>query len=244
MGTVTTEAALIAEYEAVLEREGLKPLDLPSGQVDHPRMQKADRTARDGADVAVDVYLAWARNVLETFAFAPSYHTSRAVAVEAAALSRRVWACHAEGMSLTEVALKCEVTRRAAKRIVARVMVQVPPPPVVNPWMRSGRELAEIKRAMREDNEEDSLKAQPVEYSRVILRNEMQIPGTSIPKANLGPMKDHSGITKPLMGLPHAGGIDLIFATQHKGKKTVTAITVPWWNIKQAEQAPLEVETA
>jgi hypothetical protein len=242
---VTTAEAQIAEYEAVLEREGLGAIDC--GTMVSQRGQ-ATRAPRAGATDAVDAYLAWARVVLETVSFAPTALSRRSLMTSVT--TRHTWKLYADGKSLTEIALELGLARRAVTRLIGRVMAKAPPPPVVNPWMRSGRDLAEIKRSMREgnDDQEEDLTPKPtrapVEYSCIRLRNDLVIPGIPAAKDHITPMKDHAGKTMPLMGSPHAGGIDVVFPTTIRGKRQVQVITIPWWNIKQAEHAPEEYEAA
>jgi hypothetical protein len=49
-------------------------------------------------------------------------------------------------------------------------------------------------------------------------------------------MKGHDGLVRPLWGTPREGGIDVELHVVRNGRKAVQTVTVPWWNIKQADQ--------
>jgi hypothetical protein len=222
-------------YDDVLAQEGLGELDA-GGMVS----QRGAPTARGSAD-SVDEYLAWAREVLATCPFALRGHGAPSPATR-----RQVWAEHAAGRTVTQVAQTLGIARRNVVRAIALTKQEAPPPPVVNPWRKSGRAAVEAKLQEASDMDPKKQERRQVEYSRVILRTEVQVPGVFARKSELVPMKGHRGIKIPLMGTPHAGGIDFELPTEHvlagSKRKTMTVITVPWAAIQQAEQVPEEVE--
>lgn len=246
---MTTEAALIAEYEAVLEREGLSPLDCPGGLTSNPPGRDARYFLGQEPEraEAVNGYLAWASGVLETYPFddRPAKGHNGDPARE-----RRIWALYAEGKSVTEIQLELAVNRRSVTKTIERIVSRSPPAPHVNPWLPSIplRERAELRRQQREEEMDPKKQPRPqLEYSLIRLRRGVIIPGVGNPKEQLVPMKGHAGVVMPLMGTPHAGGIDVEVESFHnlKGRmrvKTRTVITVPWDNIEQANQEPIEVE--
>lgn len=246
---MTTEAAHIAEWESVLEREGLSPLDrsgLVSNGGNSTLDPRPDRVAaRVGKKEAVDQYLTWARDVLETYNFddrpaGPGGNNADP------ARERRIWGLYAEGKSVTEIRLELSLSRRAVTKTIARIMARSHPAPHVNPWLPSIplRERAEQRRQQRE--EDMTPKRPQVEYSLIQLVRDVNIPGVQTAKAQLKPMRNHAGVVVPLMGTPHVGGIDVEVdtVTTRGGArlKTRTVITVPWWKIEQANQEPVEVE--
>lgn len=234
-------------YDDVLAQEGMSPLDSKGGMVS--RRGAPDLPARHGpvqesgiGARAVDEYLGWARDVLATCPF-----ELRAPGSPGPSTRKLVWEWHAQGLSVRAVALRVCIAARNVRRAIALTIQEAGPPPVVNPWRKSGRLAAEAK--LKEAAAmEPATKRRTVEYSRVILRGEVNIPGVVLRKSELVPMRGHNGIKLPLMGTPHAGGIDFDLATEHviagKKVKTMTTITVPWTNIQQADQAPEEVEAA
>ena len=221
-------------YDDVLAQEGLAALDT-SGLT-----SKRGASVADGPVDTVDEYLTWAREVLATCAF-----ELRAPGSPGPITRRLVWEWHAQGMSVRAVALRVCIAERNVKRAIALTIQEAGPPPVVNPWRKSGRAAAETK---LQEATLEATKRRTVEYSRVVLRSEINIPGVVLRKSELVPMRGHNGIKLPLMGTPHAGGIDFELATEHviagKKVKTTTTITVPWTNIQQADHAPEEVEAA
>ena len=119
--------------------------------------------------------------------------------------------------------------------------------PVIHPRMKS-RDAAELK--LKEAEMAGAIAAQrrQVEYRRIKLKlgHELDIAGIQIGKAYLASQKGPNGIKVPLMGTPHAGGIDVEVFTAHVigGKKVPTrsVITVPWASILQADHEPEQID--
>lgn len=213
-----------AAYEDVLAQEGLAVIESHSFQLDVDRVRAPmDATRSD----AVALWLAWAGEVLEVCPF-----RERGPGIPSRQTRRRVWRLYASGRPLSEIAAESGVSKQKVK-VAIRVTKDETgiPEPVQNPWLRRrGAEESDMTEAKR--------RPEPVEYSRVELKGELKIPGIPTTKSTLMPMKGHNGVTLPLMGTPHVGGIDFELPTTHNGRKTITIITVPWQSIKQAEQAP------
>ena len=159
---------------------------------------------------------------------------------------------HADGASLNQIAAELGISRRAVKVSIRVTKAEAEAflgstAPVVNPWRCSGRAAAEQRLSQQREDEMD-IKRKQVEYARIVLRESVDVPGIATGKSVIIPVKGHGPAVKPLYGTPHAGGIDVEFDTEHhlRGQKrpTRTIITVPWWNIKKAEQVPEEVESA
>lgn len=109
-----------------------------SGQVSK---RGAGGVSDESAPVARDAYLAWARTLL----------LGKLRLVErrddAKAGLQDVWRLHADGKSNAEVATALGVTRLNVQHAVARVMKMCGPPPILNPWRRSGRYEADLQRS-------------------------------------------------------------------------------------------------
>lgn len=76
--------------------------------------------------------------------------------------------------------------------------------------------------------------APPIRYSRIMLRNNVSIPGVGVPKAEL----------LNVDGRPHAGGIDIAYSGKDNSGNQQTKpgiVTVPWWQVLQANRVT-EVE--
>jgi hypothetical protein len=134
--------AAAARYEEILEREGLAPLDAPGGQVSG-RDTYALRDA-DDAVAARDMYLTWAREVLGNEA---CFRGQRSQRSDASVGLRDVWELHADGKSNGEIARALKVSREVVKKAIRRVTKRAPPAPVLNPWLKSGRDEALYERA-------------------------------------------------------------------------------------------------
>lgn len=234
---MSTADAHVAEWEAILDREGLGAVDAENHMV---RPQIVRSIGAGASAEAADEYLSWARGVLESCPF-----VTRGQGIPAPMTRRRIWSLHACGLSLNQIVADLSVTRRAVKVAIAVTKAEADETqPVANPWRCSGR--AEEQRRIEEADVME--KRKQVEYARIILRESVEVPGIAHGKSVIVPVKGHGPAVRPLYGTPHAGGIDVEFDTEHvlRGQKrpTRTTITVPWWNIKKAEQVPEEVEPA
>ena len=232
-----TEAALVAEYDAVLEREGLAALDHGT------QVSKRGQPTWVQDEQAPATFLAWARDVLVSHAFEGPR-------------DREVWVLHADGKSLNQIKTELGISRNTVKRSIARVKLASPPPPLINPWLKSQHEEAEEKRRQHEESWSTNggtmqkPERKPIEYASIELKAGVDIPGLAR-KNRFVPMKDHRGMVQPLMGFQHAGGIDVLNVPtkdpRNPQRQTYTTVTVPWGEIKLAILVPLEreeVETA
>ena len=244
-----TEAAHVSEWEAVLEREGLSPLDSET------RVSQRGQSARVQDEAAPTGFLSWARDVLDTHAFdCPR--------------DKAVWELYAAGKTQTEILeqlpflpgapggrrpQELRLHRKAIERSIARVKRSAPPQPIANPWIKNPRlrDLEYRRMTEKEETMKPQQTRQPIEYASIQLKTEgLDVPGLSR-KGMLVPMKDHRNIVQPLMGIPHAGGIDVLNLPtkdpKNPNRSTYTTVTVPWGSIKVAVHVPLdreEVETA
>lgn len=233
---VSTEDAHVAEWEAILEREGLGAVDPVNTMV---RPQVVRSSGADASTDAADRYLAWARDVLERCPFSV-VRGDADHPIPAPGTRRWVWAMHADGVSINNTASELGISRRAVKTSIRLTRAEAAAflnstPPVANPWLKS-----RLCRRRAEDKikEESVAKAEVVEYALIELRRDFRIPGHPAVKNRLVPMKWHDGKIHPLRGIPHAGGIDIEFPTVHVGRKTTTVITVVWPDIAGAQREP------
>jgi hypothetical protein len=132
----------VAAIEAQLAAEGLAPLDAHGNTVSNRDVYEL-RDA-DSAAAARDEYLAWARDVLVTERCFRGHRSQRS---DARAPLREVWGLHAAGRSNGEISRALGCSREAVKKALRRVAKRAPPPPVVNPWRKSGRDEALYERA-------------------------------------------------------------------------------------------------
>lgn len=222
---VSLRRQMFTAWERVLSNDGLAPLD---NEVLTPHLRPMPKVADASARLA---WVEWAETVMRECAF-----ERRASGVTSPATRRRVWELHATGLSAGDVARAVGISRRKVKAAVALTKQEAGIPcPVVNPWLKSlaGRLQAESK-----IKEESVAKAEVVEYALIELRRDFRIPGHPAVKNRLVPMKGHDGRTHPLLGVPHAGGIDIEFPTFHRQRPTTTVITVVWPDIARAEREP------
>lgn len=210
-----------AAYEALLAQEGLAPIDERRAVVLEQGARGRTRPRHEEDGEAVQAFTAWALKVLETCAF-----HDRGPGLPSTLTRRKVWRLYAGGRSLNQIAAEVGISRQ---KVVVAVQVTKResgvPCPVSNPWLRR-----------RYDVEEPMQQAKRVEYAAIHLRNEMTVPGVPIAKNRLMPMKGHDGLVRPLMGMPGPGGIEVEFHVTLNGRKATQLVTVPWWNIKQADQ--------
>lgn len=228
--------------EERLAAEGLAPLDCPGGMVS----QRGGSHDRSLDAHARDRYLAWARGLLRRRDYFPRQRADASVQL------RAVWRLHAQGKSNGQVARKLRVSRGVVEKALRVVTRRAPPPPVANPWRRSGREQAwkhiEAKRNERTNMAEEKGAKQTLEkwvrYSLIqtLSTHTVDVPGQR-PKSQLIDVD----------GRPHAGGIDVripgagyqivdadgkvTFAKRsERVEGTDLIITVPWFKVDKAER--------
>jgi hypothetical protein len=128
----------LAIWERRLEREGLGTVSWgPSNLHEHDgKRAHLSAEARD----ASDVWMTWAREVGETFPFTSTRQ-------------RRIWSLYAEGIPLTQVNQTVGGSRRSITKAIRRVTL-ANPPPIPNPWRKSGRQLTPLRLVPREDDED------------------------------------------------------------------------------------------
>lgn len=200
------------DYEAILAREGLSPIDR-GGQVTHAARNHHREWERgiDSASAAVSQYLEWAAEV----AARPSYwfETQR---------QRQVWALHAGGLSHNEISRQLGLRRRTVTAEVSAVKFAIgrcPP----NPWRKSGKEKYMAK-------DETAVKVPNIfRYARILMREPIEIKGRHARHDRL----------EDVDARPHAGGMDIILGADDfpsSPDMQAQVITVPWWRIKQADR--------
>lgn len=190
------------------------------------------------------MFLEWAREVLETHTFSNERQ-------------RAAWALYAEGKSLEEICAEFPpvpgrgrlAREKPARSVVERYIREVKtanPPPIANPWITGSERRSRLTEQLQGEAMKPERKT--VEYQRIELMRDLTIPGLAgSGKSVLVPMKNHRGIVVPLLGQPHAGGIDVLDLPTHDTKtrtKTLTTVTVPWVAIKAAIHVPVEDEAA
>jgi hypothetical protein len=237
---LSTVDAHIAEWEAVLEREGLGLIDSDSSRV---RPQVVRSSGAGSSAEAADEYMAWARDVMERCPFVVDREDAEGP-IPSPGTRRWVWAMHAEGSSLNQIASELAISRRAVKIAIRVTKAEAEAflgstAPVVNPWRCSGRE--EEQRKLEADEMKDQRRQ--VEYARIKLKEAIAVAGKYTGRTDIIPMNG-----KPLYGIPHALGIDVEFETEHhmrgQKRKCRQVITIPAWKIEQADQVPDEAEPA
>lgn len=151
-------------YEERLAAEGLAPIDVARGRgimADHTRGEShaSDVTAYDAAER----WQAWARAILADRSI---WDQQRA---DATVSARDVWKLHAAGKSNQQVARALRTSRAVVQKALRFVERRAPPPPVVNPWRRLGRDGAETKLRLvprGETNMAEKNEAKPAVWTR------------------------------------------------------------------------------
>lgn len=254
-----TVSAAPVDYERVLAKEGLSPIesDAPTG--------RRHATVSAGDIDAVSAWQDWARAVLDSHRFDSDRQ-------------RRIWVLYADGCSYSDIQRRLNLHRRSVTRAVAEVTLMVGPPPVANPWRRDGRgetgesAVAAARISSREvtarllalaircaDQEqfralvaqdEELLRRLPqegriimaelkaktgtgiVRYERVQLLRAIEVPGNHGQKIGKQLFLD-------VDGRPHNGGIELQLDVKNaktgEHEKTL-GVTVPWGLIVQADR--------
>lgn len=226
-------------FEERLAREGLAPLDDPAGngRVWRRETPGERRRPRGSDDVeARDRYLSWARSLLRRRDCFPRQRSDASVQL------RAVWRLHAAGKSNAQVARRLRVSRGVVEKALRAVTRRAPPPPVANPWRRSGREQAWKHIEAKQNERRASMAAEPKQapqwarYALIKMRSmeTVNIPGT----------REKSDLID-VDGRAHAGGIDVkipgggyesVKARAEKLEGHDLIITVPWHKIAQAER--------
>ncbi|HTI46808.1 MAG TPA: hypothetical protein VMB76_09645 [Casimicrobiaceae bacterium] len=223
-----------------LAREGLAPLDDPmgAGKIWRRGVPTGERSRLYDSDDAAarEKYLAWARELLRRRDYFPRQRADASVQL------RAVWRLHAQGKSNGQVARKLRVSRGVVEKALRVVVRRAPPPPVANPWRRSGREQAwkhiEAKRNERRTSMAAETKQGPqwVKYALIRLR--------SMETVNIPGLREKRDLID-VDGRMHAGGIDVkidgagyesIRARAEKLEGHDLIITVPWYKIDQVER--------
>jgi hypothetical protein len=149
-----------------------------------------------------------------------------------------VWRLHARGRSNSQVARALRVSRGVVEKALRLVVKRAGPPPVANPWRRSGRDASwsAIEAKRKDKRMAENTKQVWSRYAVIQLKSmdEIKLPG-SRPKSSLIDVD----------GRPHAGGIDV--RLENKGYEQLgrrddsvegkdLIITVPWHKIAHAER--------
>lgn len=229
--------------EEILAAEGLAPLD--GDQRLDIVMKRGVRNYDATTAAARTAYLEWARGLLRRRDCFPRQRADASVRL------RAVWRLHAEGKSNAQVARRLRTSRGVVEKALRAVVTRAPPPPVANPWRRSGRDKAwvyiEAKRNERRSsmaNEEKQKAPAWVRYALIRMR--------SLETVNVPGVRE-KGELIDVDGRAHAGGIDVKLEglgyeiVDKDGKVTMSkrtervagtdlVITVPWYKIAQAER--------
>jgi hypothetical protein len=192
----------VARWERRLEREGL-------GVVNYG--PNADRRLSPEHIGATEEWLSWAREVEDSFPFT-SYR------------QRRIWSLYAGSLPLTQINKLVGGSRRSITKAIHRITL-ANPPPVPNPWRKSGRDQTPLRLVPREDDDmPPETKTRPLlQYSKIKLkRNDgLTLPGNPREKDVLIDMQ----------GRPTPWGIDLVLDGG-------VVLSLPAWKIDHAIQVP------
>ena len=210
------ETVNAAKWERRLEREGLRALD-NGGPLSNRGNRGEHRTDRRSAPTiaaadAIEQWLTWAREVDASHAFT-------------SVRQHRIWSLYAEGsLSLTQINLTVGGSRRSITKAIHRV-TKANPPPIPNPWRKSGRDQTPLRLVPREDDE-DMPPTSPkplLTYKAIKMRRgfAQTLPGNPREK----------DILLNVEGRPTPWGIDLVLDGG-------VVLSLPAWKIDHAIQVP------
>ena len=178
-----------------------------------PRARRsAGHLSAEAKDAAV-IWLAWAKEAGELFPFTSPRQ-------------RRIWTLYADGIPLTQINIAVGGSRRSITKAIHRVTL-AHPPPIPNPWRKSGRDQVPTLRLVpREDDEDMANPLQPkplLTYKAIKMRRgfAQTLPGNPREK----------DILLNVEGRPTPWGIDLVLDGG-------VVLSLPAWKIDHAIQVP------
>jgi hypothetical protein len=177
---------------------------------DHEHDGKRDHLSAEAKDAAA-LWLTWAREAGESFPFT-------------SARQRRIWALYAEGLPLTQINQTMGGSRRSITKAIHRVTL-ANPPPIPNPWRKSGRELTPLRLVPREDDED-----MPPTTTKPLLTYKLIKMRRGYTQVLPGNPRDKD-VFNNVEGRPTPWGIDLVLDGG-------VVLSLPAWKIDHAIQVP------
>jgi len=113
---------------------------------DHEHDGARAHLSAEAKDAAV-IWLAWAKEAGELFPFTSPRQ-------------RRIWTLYADGIPLTQINIAVGGSRRSITKAIHRVTL-AHPPPIPNPWRKSGRDQVPTLRLVPREDDEDMAPTSP-----------------------------------------------------------------------------------